>query len=140
MAITKKKCTTRIVLHGKSTPAPTYFGLWQNVKFNREKHMQFFFCSDDIERCVKGSHCKWVIPYSDILERPPILTIWPVKIGTNLTHSKIGALKNADFQLPQRERITPNRLFTNFASPLDFFTLQVPKNPQQYMELESQNR
>ena len=100
MAVTKKKCTARIVLHGKSTPAPTYSGLWRNVKFNCEEHMQFFFCSDNIERCVKGSRRKWVIPYSDTLERPPILTIWLVKIGTNLTHSEIVALENAGFQLP----------------------------------------
>ena len=100
MAVTKKKCTTRIVLHGKSTSAPTYSGLWQNVRFNREKHMQFFFCSNDIERCVKGSRRKWIIPYSDTLERPPIPTIWPVKIETNLTHTEIVALENAGFQLP----------------------------------------
>ena len=97
MVVTKKKYTAQIVLHGKSTPVPTYSGLWRNVKFNREKHMQFFFCSDDIERCVKGSRRKWVIPYSDTLERPPIPTIWPVKIGTNLTHSEIVALENAGF-------------------------------------------
>ena len=42
------------------------------------------------------------------------------------------ALENAGFQLPQRERIIPNRLFTNSASPLDLSTLQVPENPQQY--------
>ena len=75
MAVTKKKCTARIVFHGKSTLAPTYSSLWQNVRFNREEYMQFFFCSDNIERCVKGSRRKWVIPYSDTLERPPIPTI-----------------------------------------------------------------
>ena len=65
MAVTKKKCTARIVLHGKSTPAPTYSRAWCNVRLNREEQMQFFFCSDDIERCVKGYRCKWIIPYSD---------------------------------------------------------------------------
>ena len=95
MAVTKKKCIAWIVLHGKSSLAPTYSSLWQNVKFNREEHMQFFFCSNDNERCVKGSRHKWIILYSDTLERPPILTIWPMKIGTNLTHSEIVALKNA---------------------------------------------
>ena len=94
--------------------------------------MQFFFCSDDIERYVKSSRRKWVIPYSDTLERPPIPTIWPVKIGTNLTHTEIVAIENAGFQLPQRECITPSQLFTNSASPLDLSTLQVPETPQQY--------
>ena len=54
MAVTKKKCTTHIVLYGKSTPAPTYSRTWRKVRLNREEQMQFFFCSDDIERCVKG--------------------------------------------------------------------------------------
>ena len=90
--------------------------------------MQFFVCTNDIERCVKGSCCKWVIP----LERPPIPTIWPVKIGTNLTHSKIDALENVGFQLPQREHVTSSRLFGNSTLLVDFSTLQVPKNPDQY--------
>ena len=133
MGVTMKKCIARIALHGKSTPTPTYSSLWQNVKFNHEEHMQFFFCSNNIERCVKGSRHKWIIPYSDTSEKLPIPTIWPVKIGTNLTHSEIVVLENAGFQLPQRERITLNRLFSNFALHVDLFTLQVPENPQQYL-------
>lgn len=70
MAVTKKKCTARIVLNGKSTPAPTYFGVWRNVRVNREERMQFF-CADNIERSVKGTQRKWVIPFSDTQERPP---------------------------------------------------------------------
>ena len=132
MAMTKKKCTARIVLHGKSTPASTYSGAWRNVRLNREEQMQFFFCSDDIERCVKGSRRKWNIPYSDTQERPPVPTVWPVKIGTNLTHSEIVALENAGFQLPQRERVPLNRSFNNFALPMDFSSLQVPENPDHF--------
>ena len=134
MAVTKKKCTARIVLHGKSTPAPTYSGAWRNVRLNREEQMQFFFCSDDIERCVKGSRRKWIIPYFDTQERPPVPTVWPVKIGTNLTRSEIVALENAGFQLPQRERVPLNRSFNNFALPMDFSSLQVPKNPDHFPE------
>ena len=48
MVVTKKKCTARIVLNGKNTPAPTYAGLWGNVRLNRAEKMQFFFCSNDI--------------------------------------------------------------------------------------------
>ena len=129
MAVTKKKCTARIVLYEKSTPAPTYSGLWHNMRLNREQHMQFFFCVDDIERCIKGSRHKWVNPYSDTLERSPIPTIWPIKIGTNLTRSEIKALENTSFQLLQRERVTPSRLFGNSTLSVDFSTLQVPKNP-----------
>ena len=133
MAMKKKKCTACIVLHGKSTPAPTYSGLWHNVRLNCEEHMQFFFCLDNIERCIKGSHRKWVIPYSDILEKPHVSIIWPVKIRTNLTRSKIVALKNARFQLPQRERVPLNRSFNNFALLVDFSSLKVPENPDHFL-------
>ena len=84
--------------------------------------MQFFFCPDDIERCVKGLRCKWIIPYSDTLERPPIPTIWFVKIGTNLTRREIEAVENADFQLPKKERVTLSQLFSNSTLPVDFST------------------
>ena len=133
MAVTKKKCTARIVLHGKSTPAPTYSGAWRNVRLNREEQMQFFFCSNNIERCVKDSRRKWIIPYSDTQERPPVPTVWLVKIGTNLIRSKIVALENAGFQLPQREHVPLNRSFNNFAIPMDFSSLQVPENPDHFL-------
>ena len=132
MVVTKKKCTARIVLYGKSTSAPTYSGVWRNVRLNCEEQMQFFFCSDDNERCVKGSRRKWIIPYSDTQERPPVPTVWPVKIGTNLTRSEIVALENVGFQLPQRERVPLNRSFNNFTLPMDFSSLQVPENPDHF--------
>jgi hypothetical protein len=50
-------------------------------------------------------------------ERPPIPFVWPVKIGTNLTRPEIVKLENAGFQLPQKERITPTRLFNTTAPP-----------------------
>ena len=133
ITVTKKKCIVCIVLHGKSTPASTYSRLWRNVRFNCEEQMQFFFCSDDIERCIKGSRRKWVIPYSNTHERPPIPTIWLVKIGTNLTCSEIVALENTRFQLPQRERVPLNQSFNNFTLPVDFSSLQVPENPDYFL-------
>ena len=132
MVLTKKKCTARIVLHGKSSPTPTYSGPWRNMRLNCEEQMQFFFCSDDIERCVKDSCRKWVIPYSDTQKRAPVPTMWLVKIGTNLTCSEIVALENAGFQLPQRERVPLNQSFNNFALPVDFSSLQVPENPDHF--------
>ena len=132
IAVTKKKCIVCIVLYGKSTSASTYSRLWRNVRFNCEEQMQFFFCSNDIERCTKDSRHKWIIPYFDTYERPPIPTIWLVKIGTNLTCSKIVALENTRFQLPQRERVPLNRSFNNFALPMDFSSLQVPENPDHF--------
>ena len=104
-AVTKKKCTARIVRNNVATAAPTYIGLMVNYKKNRNDVMQFFFCNDDIERCVKGTKRKWVISV------PQIPATWPVKRGTNLTKQEILALEAAGFQLPQRQAISPRRLF-----------------------------
>ena len=67
--------------------------------------MEFFFCNDDIECYVKGTKQKWV------QSRPDIPSIWPVKIGTNLSKKEILQLESAGFQLPQRAVISPRRLF-----------------------------
>ena len=37
------------------------------------------------------------------------------------------ALENTCFQLPPNEHITPTRLFTNFAPPLDMSGLRIPE-------------
>ena len=103
-AITKK-CKAKIVHGNKSTAAPTYIGIMQNAHKKRPETMKFFFCNDDIERCVKGTKRKWV------LSRPDIPSIWPLKIGTNLSKKEILHLESAGFQLPQRAIISPRRLF-----------------------------
>ena len=82
-AITKKKCEAKIVQGNKSTAAPTYTGIMQNAHKKRPETMEFFFCNDNIERCVKGTKQKWV------QSRPNIPSIWPVKIGTNLSKKEI---------------------------------------------------
>ena len=99
-AVTKKKCTARIVQNNVPIAAPTYIGLMVNYKKNRNDVMQFFFCNDDIERCVKGTKRKWVISV------PEIPAIRPVKRGTNLSKHEILALEAAGFQLPQRQAIS----------------------------------
>jgi hypothetical protein len=57
-AITKKKCEAKIVQGSKPTVAPTYTGIMQNTHKKRPEVMEFFFCNDDIERCVKGTKRK----------------------------------------------------------------------------------
>jgi hypothetical protein len=54
-AITKKKCEAKIIQGSKPTAAFTYTGVMQNTHKKRPKVMEFFFCNDDIERCVKGT-------------------------------------------------------------------------------------
>ena len=96
-AVTKKKCTAKIIIAGKSILAPAYLGVWKYYKFTTPKVEKFFFCVDVIERCVKGSHRKWVDKFSHDQERPPISPVRPVKLGTNLTRLEILKLENAGF-------------------------------------------
>jgi hypothetical protein len=65
-AITKKKCEAKIVQGSKPTATPTYTGVMQNAHKKRPEIMEFFFCNDDIERCVKGTKKKWVQSRPDI--------------------------------------------------------------------------
>ena len=81
--ITKKKCEAKIVQGNKSTAAPTYTGVMQNAHKKRPETMEFFFYNDDIEHFVKGTKRKWV------QSRPDIPSIWPMKIGTNLSKKEI---------------------------------------------------
>ena len=124
---TKKKCTARIITNIKSVHAPTYTDMWHHYTLQAEKRMEFDFCLDNIERCVKDPRRKWVIPFSVDDQKPPIPPIWPVKIGTNLTRSEIFAFENASFQLPPKKRITPTRLFTNSAPPLVMSGIHIPE-------------
>jgi hypothetical protein len=131
-AVTKKKCTERIVRGAKSTPAPTYTGLWHSTRRNVKETTEFFFCSDDIHRCVKGSRRKWVVQYSAEQERPSIPDVWPVKLGTNLKQCEILALEAAGFQLPQKVPVSPRRLFSTAPSPANLDSVPVPADADRY--------
>ena len=104
-AITRKKCTARIVRNNNATAAPTYTGMMDNYWKNRIERMQFFFYNDDIEQCVKGTRHKW------IQSMPVVPSIWPVKLGTKLSQAEVLALEAAGFRLPQRQMISPRQLF-----------------------------
>ena len=104
-AITKKKCIAKIVQDGKSRAAPTYTGMMDSYKKNKLERMQFFFCNDNIDRCVNGTKRKWV------KSRPEVPEVWPVKMGTNLIQKEILALEKVGFQLQRRLEMSPRRLF-----------------------------
>jgi hypothetical protein len=42
-AVTKEKCTVKIVSNFNSTPAPAYLGVWNYYKFTKPKAEKFFF-------------------------------------------------------------------------------------------------
>jgi hypothetical protein len=76
--VTKKKCIAKIVQDNKSTAFPTCTGMMVYNKKNKAERIQFHFCSNDIERCVKGIRWKWIKSGHNVPN------IWVVKIGTYL--------------------------------------------------------
>jgi hypothetical protein len=50
-----------------------------------------WFCPNDLSCCVSGTTQKYVVP------RPLVLTIWPIKEGTNLTQKEIITLEEVGF-------------------------------------------
>jgi hypothetical protein len=90
-AITKKNCKAKIVQGNTATAAPTYTGVMEHYQKKTDKVMEFFFCNDDIEHCVKGTKRRWV------KSKPDVPNVWPVKIGTNLSKKEILELEQAGF-------------------------------------------
>jgi hypothetical protein len=109
-AITKKKYEARIVQGKKPTAAPT----------KMLEVMELFFYNDDIERCIKGTRRKWG------QLRPDIPSIWPMKIGTNLSTKEIFDLESAGFQLPQHAVISLRRLFGMEELPINLTSFLTP--------------
>ena len=99
-----KKCTQKLSL---SVPAPVYFGTYHCRPKNKDFHQFFFFCPDDLARCVKSNRRRWVTT------RPDVPDVWPVVRGTNLTQREILRLEEAGFQLEQRPPMSQDRLFGN---------------------------
>jgi hypothetical protein len=132
-AITKKKCEAKIVQGNKSTAAPTYTGVIQNAHKKKPEVMEFFFCNDDIERCIKGTKRKWV------QSRLDIPSIWPVKIGTNLSKKEILDFESAGFQLPQRAVISPRRLFGTEELPFNLASFPTPASADDCPKTRSGN-
>jgi hypothetical protein len=110
----------KIVQDNKPTAAPIYTSVMQNAHKKRPEVIEFFFCNDNIEHCIKGTKRKWV------QSRPDIPSIWPVKIGTNLSKKEILDLESASFQLPQCAVISSRRLFGTEELPFNLASFSTP--------------
>ena len=124
---TNIKCTAKIARGKKGTPAPTYRGRKEEYGSKREVVVDFWFCWDDIERCVKGSKRKWVIDWPEIPE------VWPVLTGTDLNREETLLLQHAGFCLQARPTLSPRRLF-NMSKIFNtvLYDQPPPKNPDAY--------
>jgi hypothetical protein len=77
-----------------ATTAPTYTGVMVHYQKKTDKVIQFFFCNNDTERCVKSTKRRW------LKSRLDVPNIWLVKIGTNFSKKEILDLEHIGFQLP----------------------------------------
>jgi len=80
-AITGTMCNAKVGTGKHGTPAPTYKGL--NKEFGSRNNMEyeFWFCLDDIKRCVSDGK-------KNVLDWPIVPNTWPVNIGTNLSRER----------------------------------------------------
>jgi hypothetical protein len=59
----------KIIQDNKSTAAPPYIGMMVHYKKAKEEVIQFFFCNDDLQQCVKGggrSRLDWMSQTSSL--------------------------------------------------------------------------
>jgi hypothetical protein len=121
---TNVKCTARIAKGSKGIAAPTYRGRKTQYGGSKVIVTDFWFCPDDIERCVKGTKRSWVLDW------PQVPDVWPVLSGTNLTRQETLLLQDAGFKLQERPSMSPRRMFTSsniFEAPV--FNHPSPPNP-----------
>ena len=88
--------------------------------------MQFFFCNDDIERCVKGTRRKWVVG------KPPVPEIWHVKLETNLSQQEVFAFEHAGFRLAERSASSPHKVFREYEGLPNFDDYPTPEAPDEF--------
>ena len=106
-AETEIKCKMFIARGARATAAPLYRGQKREFKGTRVETDEFWFCPDDIHRCVMGPR------RSHVLSRPQVPEVWPVLIGTNLTLDEIILFEEAGFRLQECPSMSPRRLFTS---------------------------
>jgi hypothetical protein len=99
------KCAARITKGSKGTPAPTYRGRKTQYGGSKVIVTDFWFCPDDIERCVKGTKRSWVLNW------PQVPDVWPVLSGTNLIRQETLLLEDAGFKLQEHPSMSPRHIF-----------------------------
>jgi hypothetical protein len=130
-AITKKNYKAKIVQDNTATATPTYTQVMEHHQKKTDKVMEFFFCNNDIELCVKGTMCRWV------KFRPNVPNVWPMKIGTNLSRKEILDLEHTGFQVPQHAVIFPKRLFEMEELPSNLSSNPIPASPDDHPKIRS---
>ena len=117
-------CNAKVGSSKHGTSAPTYKGLKKEFRSTNNVEYEFWFCPDDIKRCVNGTKKKYVLDW------PTMPNTWPVKMDTNLSREEVLALEDVGFQLQQREVLSPRRRLSTIPThfiPCSHFSM--PLNP-----------
>ena len=108
--------------------APTYKGLKKEFCSTNNVEYEFWFCLDDIKRCVSDTKKTYVLDW------PTVPNTWPVKMGTNLSREEVLALEDAEFQLQQKEELSPRRRLSTIPTlPIPCSHFSMPLNPDAHL-------
>jgi len=99
------KCSARITMGKKGIPTPTYCGRKEDYWSKDKVVVDFKFCWDNIERCLKGTKWKWIIDW------PKVLEVWPFLSGTNLSRDETLLLQHVGFHLQECPTLSPHLFF-----------------------------
>ena len=108
-AIIGTMCNAKVGIGKHDTHASTYKGFMIEFCSPNNGEYEFWFCPDDIKRCLSGSIKKYVLNW------PILPNMWPVKISTNLSKDKVVTFEDVGFQLQQREVLFPRCRFSTIA-------------------------
>jgi hypothetical protein len=84
-------CIAKVGSRKYDTPAPTYKGLKKQFRSTNNVEYEFWFCLDDIKRCVSGTKKNYVLDW------PTVPNTWPVKMCVNLSREEMLALEDVEF-------------------------------------------
>jgi hypothetical protein len=87
--------------------SPCYDGLWSDLKGFAPIHHKFWFCANDLTRCVRRTRRKY------FFDRPLVPSTWLVQVVTNLTQFDVTALEEARFVLCEVHKCALRTLFVN---------------------------
>jgi hypothetical protein len=89
--ITRTMCNAKVGSSKHDTPAPTYKGFNKQFRSTNNVEYEFWFCPDDIKRCVSDTKKKYVLDW------PTVPNTWLVKKCVNLSREEVLALETPNF-------------------------------------------
>ena len=87
------KCNAKIAKYRRAIAAPTFNGIQRLQKSRETEQMQFWFCPEKLQACIKDTRSRFIIHY------PVLPHAWPVQRGTNLTQAEVDDFEASGFSL-----------------------------------------